>query len=37
MPVVVDYGTVAELTANAGAANSDVPEGVANTAYPPVS
>lgn len=37
MPVVVDYGTVAELTAAAGAANSDVPEGTPNTAYPPIS
>jgi|GEM_PF-2928413 len=37
MPVVVDYGTVAELTAQAGAQNADVPEGTPNTAYPPVS
>ena len=36
-PVVVDYGSVAELTREAGAQNSDVPQGTPNTAYPPVS
>lgn len=36
-PAVIDYGTIEELTKNAGAANSDSPAGTPNTAYPPIS
>lgn len=34
VPKLVYHGAVTELTRQGTAANSDVPEGIANTAYP---
>ncbi len=34
-PKIVDYGTLLELTQAGNVANSDVPAGNSNTAYPP--
>lgn len=36
-PDVKDYGTLADLTHTAGAPNADVPNGPANSAFPPGS